>query len=125
METRSEDGFAVGGAGEAGEIGADTVDPVVSTELIPCMELLEKGVGWATVVAAAGLLRGPCRPRWVRLKPKRKRCRLQAKHTRGRDNDERWRRRPKHERRNSPKEKKGRQPSYVVRVCENHKNRRR
>ena len=51
---RSEDGFAVGGAGEPGEKGTDTVGPVVSTESVSCVELLEKGVGWATVVAAAG-----------------------------------------------------------------------
>ena len=38
-----------------------------------------------------GLLRSPCRPRWVRLKPRRKRCRLQAKPARGRDSDRRWR----------------------------------
>ena len=51
---RSEGGFAVEGAGEPGETGADTVWPVVTTESVPCVELLEKGVGWATVVAAAG-----------------------------------------------------------------------
>ena len=51
---RSKNGFAVGGAGEPGETGADTVGPVVSTESVPRMELLEKEVGWATVVAAAG-----------------------------------------------------------------------
>ena len=50
---RSEDGFTVWGAGEPGEAGADAVGPVVSTESAPCVELLE-GVGWATVVAAAG-----------------------------------------------------------------------
>ena len=32
---------------------ADAVGPVVSTESVPCVELLE-GVGWATVVAAVG-----------------------------------------------------------------------
>ena len=36
---RSEDGFAVGGAGEPGETGADTVGPAVSTESVPCVEL--------------------------------------------------------------------------------------
>ena len=50
----SEDGFAVGGAGEPGEAEADTIGPVVSTESVFCVELLEKGVGWATVVTAAG-----------------------------------------------------------------------
>ena len=55
---RSGDGFTVGGAGTPGEAGADAVVPVVSTELVPCIELLE-GVGWATVVAAAGALAEP------------------------------------------------------------------
>ena len=54
MEMWSEDGFTVGGAGKPGETGAGTVGPVVWTESVPCVELLEKGVGWATVVAAAG-----------------------------------------------------------------------
>ena len=54
VEMRFEGFFAIGGAGEPGETGADTVGPVVTTESVPCVELLEKGVGWATVVAAAG-----------------------------------------------------------------------
>ena len=49
---RSEDGFTVGDAGEPGEAGADAVGPVVSTESVPCVGLLE-GVGWATAAAAA------------------------------------------------------------------------
>ena len=49
----SKDGFTVGGIGESGEAGADVVGPVVSTESVPCVGLLE-GVGWATAVAAAG-----------------------------------------------------------------------
>ena len=55
---RSEDGFTVWGAGEPGEAAADAVGPVVSTESVPCLGLLE-GVGWATVVAAAGALAEP------------------------------------------------------------------
>ena len=50
---RSEDGFTLGGAGEPAEAGADAVKLVVSTESVSCVGLLE-GVGWATVVAAAG-----------------------------------------------------------------------
>ena len=50
---RSEDGFTDWGAGEPGEAGTDAVGPVVSTESVPCVELLE-GVGWATVFVAAG-----------------------------------------------------------------------
>ena len=53
MEIRSEDGFTVGGVGEPGEAGADAVGPVVSTESVPCVGLYE-GVGWTTIVAAAG-----------------------------------------------------------------------
>ena len=56
---------------------------------------------------------------------KRNRCRLQTKPARGRDSDRRCRRMQKHKRRISPKEQKGRQSSYVARVCENCKNRRR
>ena len=55
---RSEDGFTVWGAREPGEAEADAVVPVVSTELVPCVDLLE-GVGWATVVAVAGALAEP------------------------------------------------------------------
>ena len=51
---RSEDGFAAGGTGEPGETGADTFGPVFLTESAPYVELLEKEVGSATVVAAAG-----------------------------------------------------------------------
>ena len=50
---RSENGFAVWDAGKPGEVEVDTVGPVVSTESVPCVELLE-GVGRATVVAATG-----------------------------------------------------------------------
>ena len=53
MELRSEDCFTVGGTGGPGEAGADAVGPVVSTESVPCVGLLQ-GVGWATGVAAAG-----------------------------------------------------------------------
>ena len=72
-----------------------------------------------------GLLRSPCRSLWVRQKPKRKRCRLQAKPAPSRDSNRRWPWRQKHKQKNSPKEQKVRQLLYVVRVCENRKNRRR
>ena len=45
-----------------GEAGADTVGPVIATESVPYVELLEKGVGWATIVAAAGASAGPVPP---------------------------------------------------------------
>ena len=51
---RSEGGFAVGGAEEPGDTGVDAIGPVVTTESVPGVELLEKGVGWANVVAEAG-----------------------------------------------------------------------
>ena len=50
---RSEDGLTFGDAGEPGEAGADEVGPVVSTESVHCVGLLNR-VGWATAVAAAG-----------------------------------------------------------------------
>ena len=64
---RSENDFAVWGAGEPGEADAGAVGPVVSTESLHCVEPLD-GVGWATVVMAAG---SPCRPRWARQRLKR------------------------------------------------------
>ena len=120
VEMRSEDGFAVGGAGEPGETEADADGPVVSTESVPCVELLEKGVGWATVVAAAGASTEPV-PTSVGAAKTEARGQLQAKTARGRDSDQRRRRRQKHDRRDSSKEQKGRQFSYVARVCENRK----
>ena len=54
VEMLSEGGFAVGGAGEPGEAGAGKIGPVITTESVHCVEILEKGGGWATVVAAAG-----------------------------------------------------------------------
>ena len=74
---------------------------------------------WASL--QPGLLRRPCRPRWVWQKPKRERCQRQAKSIRGRYNLWQWRRRQKHERRIAPGEQKGRQSLYVARVCENVK----
>ena len=53
VEMRCEYGFGVWGAGEPDEAEADSVGPLVSTESVPCVELLE-GIGWAPVVAAAG-----------------------------------------------------------------------
>ena len=50
---RFEDSLTVWGAGEPGKAEADAVGPVVSTESVPCVELLE-GVSCATVVAAVG-----------------------------------------------------------------------
>ena len=50
---RPEDGFTVGGAGEPDEAGADAVVPVVSTESVPYVGLLE-GFDWATAVGAVG-----------------------------------------------------------------------
>ena len=121
---RSKDGFTVGGAREPGEAGADAVGPVVSTESVPCVGLLE-GVGWVTAVGAAGASAEPVPNSVGTPKIEANRCRLQAKPARGRGSDRRWRRIHRHERRISPKEQKGRQSSYVARVCEIRKNRRR
>ena len=95
---RSEDGFAVGGAGEPGETGADTVGPVVSTESVPCVELLQKGVDWATVVAAAGAYAEPVPTSVGTAKTEAKALSAEGKPARGRDSDRRWRRSQKHER---------------------------
>ena len=62
VEMRTEGDFAVGGAGMPGEAGADTVGPVVAAESIPCVDLLEKGVGWAAIVTAAGVSAEPVPP---------------------------------------------------------------
>ena len=53
VETRFEDGLTVWGARQPGEAETDTVGPVVSTESVPCVYLLD-GVCWATVVAESG-----------------------------------------------------------------------
>ena len=72
---RSEDGFTVGGAGEPGESGTDAVGPVVSTESVPCVGLLE-GVGWATTVAAAGASSEPVPTSVDTAKTEANRCQL-------------------------------------------------
>ena len=120
----SQDGLTVGGAGEPGEAGADAVGPVVSTESVPCVGLLE-GVGWATAVAEAGASAEPVPTSVGTAKIEANRCRLQANPARGRGSDRRWRRMQKYERRISLKEQKGRQSSYVARVCENRNTQRR
>ena len=79
VEIRPEDGFAVAGAGEPGETGADTVGPAVSMESVPCVELLEKGVGWATVVAAAGASAKPVPTSVGTAKPEAKRLSVAGK----------------------------------------------
>ena len=94
---RSEDGITVWGTGEPGEAGADVVGPVVSTEAVPCVGLLER-VGWATAVAAAGASAEPVLTSVGTAKTEGNRCRLQEKPARGRGSDRRWRRMQKHER---------------------------
>ena len=83
----SEDGFAVGGAGEPGETGADTVGPVLSTEAVSCEELLAKRVGWATVVAAAGVSAEPGPTSVGTAKTEAKALSAARKLARGRDSD--------------------------------------
>ena len=75
-----------GGRGRAH--GLDRVSPL-------CRTPLKKSAG-RRPSRQQGLLRSLCRPRWVRRKPKRNRCRLQAKPARGRDSDRRLRRIQKH-----------------------------
>ena len=59
---RSEGDVADVGAGLPSEAGADTVGPVVAAESVSCVELLDRGVGWVTVVAAARASAGPVPP---------------------------------------------------------------
>ena len=124
VEMWFQHGFTVGGAGEPGEAGADAVGPVVSTESVPWVGLLE-GVSWGTDVAAAGASAEPVPTSVGTAKIEGNCCRLQSKPARGRGSDRRCRRMHRHERRISPKEQKGRQSSYVARVCEIRENQRR
>ena len=77
----------------------------------------KSSVRWASL--QPGLLRSPCRPRWVWQKPKRKRCQEQdnqpaAGTASGSGDGGR-----KHEQRISPGKQRGRQCLNVARVCEN------
>ena len=110
---RSEHCFTVGGAKEPGEAGANAVGPVVSTESVPCVGLLE-GVGWATAVAAAGASADLVPTSVGMAKTEARSLSAASKAARGRGSDQRWRRM-----------QKGRQSSYVARVCENRNNQRR
>ena len=56
------------------EAETDTVEPVVAAGSVSCVELLDRGVGCATVIAAARASAEPSRSRWVWQKPKQKRC---------------------------------------------------
>ena len=103
----SQYGFTAGGIGEPSEAGVDAVRPVVSTESASCVGSLE-GVGWAKAVAAAGASAEPVSTSVGTVETEANRCRLHAKPARGRGSDRRWRRM-----------QKGRQSSYVARVCEN------
>ena len=125
VEMRCKDGFTIGGTGEPGKAGADAVGPVVSTESVPCVGLLE-GVDWATTVAAVGASAEPAPTSVGTAKTEAKSLSAVGKAPPpGRGSDRRWRRMQKHERRISPTEQKGRQSSYVARVCESRNNRRR
>ena len=92
---RSEDGLAVWGAREPGEAEADAVGPVVSTESVPCVELLD-GVGWATVVAAAGASAEPVPTSVGTAETEAKSLSAAGKAARGRDSDRWWRRMQNH-----------------------------
>ena len=102
-----------GGRGRA--CGLDRVSPLCRTSL--------KESARRRPSRQQGLLRSPCRPRWVWRRPKRivVGCR-QSPPAAGAAID--GGDMQKHERRISPKEQKGRQSSYVARVCENRNNQR-
>ena len=93
---RSEDGFAVWGAGEPGKAEADAPGPVVSTESVPCLGLLE-GVGWATAVAAAGASAEPAPTSVGMAKTEAKSLSAASKARQRPGSDLRWRRMQKHE----------------------------
>ena len=96
MEILSEDGFTVGNAREPGEAGSDEVGPVVSTESVPCVGLLE-GVGWATAVAAAGASAEPAPTSVGMAKTEAKSLSAASKARPRPGSDLRWRRMQKHE----------------------------
>ena len=104
----SEGGFAVGGAGESGETGADTVGPAATTKWVPCVELLERGVGWATVLAAAGASAEPMPASVGTAKTEAKAVSVAGRIRPRPGQRSAVARTPKHEQRMSPKEQKGR-----------------
>ena len=116
---RSEGGVAGGGAGVPSEAEADTVVPVVAVESISCVELLDKGVDCATVVAAARASAELVPPSMAMAKTEPKTVSAAEKSTRGWY----WQRKQQHERRIFLREQKGRQSLHVARVCENRENR--
>ena len=105
MNIRSEDGFTVGGTGEPGGAGADAVGPVVSTESVPCVGLVE-GLGWATAVGAAGVSAEPVPITVGTAKTGAKSLSAAGKARPRPGHDRRWRRMQNHERRISPKKQK-------------------
>ena len=59
---RSEGGVADGGAGVPSEAEADTVEPVVAVKSVFCVELLDRKVDCAMIVAAARASAEPVPP---------------------------------------------------------------
>ena len=116
---RPKGGVAGGGAGVPSEAEADTVVPVIAVESISCVELLDRGVDRATVVAAARASAELVPPSMGMAKTEPKTVSAAGKSTRGRY----WQRKQKHERRISLGEQKGRQSLHVARACENRENR--
>ena len=96
---------------------------MVSTELVPCVELLE-GVSWATVVATAGAFAEPA-PNSVGAAKTESKSLPAASQARPRPGQRSVVVTEAEARLTKLLEQKGRQSSYVARVCENGKNWRR
>ena len=103
-----------------GKAETDAVEPLVAAESVSCVELRDRVLGCAMVVAATWAAAEPVPPSMGMAKTKRKRCQRQVKSTRDRYRLWPRRRRPKTRATSFPWKQKGRQSSYVARVRENH-----
>ena len=120
---RSEGGVADGAAGVPSEAETGTVEPMVAVESVSCVELLDRGVDCAIVVAAA---RASAEP----VAPSMSMATTEAKTVPAADEIDP---RPAQssaaateaetQATNLPGEAESRQSLYVARVCENRENR--
>ena len=115
-------GVADGGAGVPIKADKDTVESVVAAEFVSCVDLLDKGVGCTTVIAAARFSAKPVPPSMGMAKTKAKTVSA-AGSTRGRYSFQQCRWKQKPERRVSPDGQKNRRSFCAARVCENREMR--
>ena len=123
VKMRPEGGKIFRAIGLPGGEGADAAGSVSTTESSPCKVLVGRGARWETLVAAAGASAESWSPRTTKTEAKAGLA-VNKKNS-GEDDNRRWRRKQIHQRRISPKEQRGRQSSYVVRVRENRENPKR